>query len=142
MSTERNKAMSQRFFEEVTNREALIDELFTPDFVMHIPGTPDVHGRQGLKQMNAAYRTAFPDLQVTVDDQVAEADRVVSRLTSRGTHRGALQGIAPTGKAATWTAVTITRFVGDMIAETWVETDRMSLMQQLGAIPAPARATA
>jgi steroid delta-isomerase-like uncharacterized protein len=112
-----------------------VDEYFAKDFVVHnaFPGiTPDV---EGSKQWNAVILKAVPDYNVTIEDQFAEDDKVVTRWTARGTHKGKFQGIAPTGKQVTVTGMTISRYVGGKIAESWVELDTLDLMRQLGAYP-------
>ena len=86
------------------------------------------------------YRTTFPDLQVTVDDLIAEGDQIVARWTARGTHRGELMGTAPTGKAATIMGIIIDRFAGGRIAEEWVHYDALSMLQQLGVSSVPGQA--
>ena len=83
------------------------------------------------------YRTAFPDLHFTVEDQIAEGDMVANRVTARGTHQGEFMGIAPTGKQVTVTGITIDRIAGDKLEESWASWDFLGLMQQLGAIPEP-----
>ena len=84
-------------------------------------------------------RTAFPDLHLTVEDMIAEGDMVVSRLKARGTHRGDLMGIAPTGKQATVDAIDITRVAGGQLVERWGIIDMLGMMQQIGVIPVPGR---
>ena len=101
MSTEENKATTHHFFEEVFNRGNLlvVDELVSSNHVFHDPDFPEpIRGPEGFKQYYASYRTAFPGNQLTVEDYLAEGDTVVSRWTGRGTHKGELMGIAPTGK--------------------------------------------
>jgi predicted ester cyclase len=83
------------------------------------------------------YLTAFPDLHFTVEDIIAEGDKVVTRLTCRGTQQGAFMGIPPTGKQATVTAIDINRFAGGKSVEHWLNMDTLGLLQQLGVIPAP-----
>jgi predicted ester cyclase len=141
MSTEENKALVRRYYEEAVNQRklAVVDELVTPNHLSHAyPGDPDGgRGPEGLKRTLALFTTAFPDLRVTVDDMVAQADLVVTRTTSRGTHHGELMGIAPTGKQVTFTAITIDRVRDGKIVENWLELDRLGLLQQLGVIPMP-----
>src|SRR5437660_9411018 len=141
MSTEANKASVRRFYDEVFNKKnrAAIDEFVDPSHVDHTapPGTPG--GLKGVKQTLTMYLTAFPDLYFTVEDIIAEGDKVVARLTVRGTQQGAFMGIAPTGKQGTVTAIDINRIVGDKCVEHWLEMDTLGLLQQLGAIPAPGK---
>ena len=141
--SEQNKALSRRVAEEMfagVNLD-IAEELVTPDFVGHDVASPEpVRGPEGLKEQAKGYRDAFPDLQIKIEDQIAEGDKVVSRWTATGTHNGDLFGIAPTGKQTTVTGITIDRFSGGKIAESWDNWDALGLMQQLGAIPAMAGA--
>lgn len=149
MSTESMKEMVRRVIADVWNTGDLstFDELYSPDYVYGSPGMEGVRGRKAFGELVAMYRTAFPDLTSTVEQQVAEGDTVVSRGTTRGTHRGTFGGLEPTGRTAVVPWVVITRFEGDRIAEDWEIYDALGLMQQLGAMgatpgaEAPARAT-
>ena len=140
MSTEQNKALSRRLMEEVFNRGniSLVDELFAPDFVEHEelpPGIPP--GREAVKQFSTIFRSAFPDLKVTIDDIIAEGDKVVVRGTWSGTHKGEFMGIPPTGKSVSFEVIDTVRIAGGKFVEHWGLMDNMSMMQQLGVIPAP-----
>ena len=140
MSTEQNKALFRRMVEEIFNRGnmSLADEFIAPDFVEHEelpPGIPP--GREGVKQLTAMLRSAFPDFKATIDDMIAEGDKVVVRMTWRGTHKGEFMGIPPTGKSVSFGVIDIVRFAGDKFAEHWGLMDSTSMMQQLGAVPAP-----
>jgi steroid delta-isomerase-like uncharacterized protein len=140
---EANKAVSRRLVDEAFNAGRLeaIDELVSDGYLGHDPATPGpITGRQGIKQQIAGYRSAFPDVTVTIEDQVAEHDRVVTRWTARGTHEGELFGIGPTGRQATVSGITIDRIVGGRIVESWDNWDTFGLLQQLGAVPEPLRA--
>jgi steroid delta-isomerase-like uncharacterized protein len=140
--SEQNKAVSRRVVEElfVGGKLDLADELATPDYVGHDVAAPEpIRGPDGLKEQAKGYRDAFPDLQFKIEEQIAEGDKVVTRWTATGTHRGDLFGMAPTGKQATITGVTIDRFSGGKMAESWDNWDALGLMQQLGAIPAMAQ---
>ena len=138
MTVEENKALN-RSFGEAWNRMdmAAMDELLATNFV-HSPappgGAPD---REGFKQFTSMLHTAFPDIRFTVEDVVAEGDKVATRATCRGTHKGEYMGIAPTGKQVTWTVMFFRRFEGGKIAEQWSEADMLGLMQQLGVGPPP-----
>src|SRR5919201_628052 len=88
-----------------------------------------------MKQVMPAWNAAFPDLHWTVEDLIAEGDKVVSRYTCRATHQGELMGIPATGKVVTWTCILISRFAGGKCVEEWEEADMLGLFQQLGAIP-------
>ena len=139
MSTEANKTSVRRFYDEVFNKKnrAAIDEFIDPNHVDHAapPGTPG--GLAGAKQTIGMYLTAFPDLHFTVEDMIAEGDKLVARLTVRGTQQGAFMGIPPTGKHVTVTAIDISRMAGGKSVEHWIEMDTLGMMQQLGVIPAP-----
>jgi predicted ester cyclase len=140
MSTEENKALMRRIPQEVFNRGALdvVDEVMVADFVEHVPAMPGFPtGIAGIKAHAAAMREAFPDFQYTVEDEIAEGDRVMHRVTGRGTMRGALMGMPPTGKQATWTEIHIGRVAGGKIVEHWAAFDMMGMMQQLGLLPTP-----
>ncbi len=134
-----NKTIAERFNEDVWGRgdEAALEELLAPDFVDHdaLPGQSP--GREGHKQILAAFRSAFPDLQVATEDIIAEGDKVVSRWTARGTHQGELMGIAPTGKEVTIKGIDVLRIAEGRIVERWAESNDLEMMQQLGAIPEP-----
>lgn len=136
-STDTNKALVRRYIDEVNrmNLDAL-DELVAADYVDHngLPGMPP--GREGLKLAYGLFSAAFPDVYFTLEDLVAEGDRVAARGTVRGTHRGDFFGLPATGKQATWTGIHIFRLADGQAVEGWLELDQLSLMQQLGAIPA------
>ena len=141
---EQNKAVARRFFEEVWNQGnlAALDEIMTPESVGHVSGSPDIVGPEANRQFITMYRTAFPDLQFTIEDEIAEGERVVTRWRSQGTHQGDLQGIAPTGRQAGSTGITISRVSGGRLVEAWTVWDQLGLLQQLGVIPAPGQASA
>jgi len=137
MSTEENKAIVRRGFEEMNKRN--LDgyiELFAPDYVSHQPGR-DLRGPEPMRQYAAMIVTAFPDLHFTIEDMVAEGDKVAVRITGKGTHKGEFLGIAPTGKQATWGATNINRIVGGKFVETWEQVNVLAILQQLGAYPPP-----
>jgi len=138
MQTETNTTVASRWYEEVFNAGnlALIDELFAPNFVDHDPSNP-LPGLEGVRQLVSMYRGAFPDLHLTIEDEITEGDKVVTRFTGRGTHKGPLMGIPPTGKRVTITAIDILRFEHGRIAEHWGNQDLLGMMRQLGVIPAP-----
>lgn len=143
MSTQTNKILVGRFYEEVFNQRNLgaIDVLVARDTIDHGAFPGQAPGAAGVKQTYGMILAAFPDLHLTVEDQVAEGDRVVTRWTARGTHGGEFMGIAPTGKPTTTSGIGIDRVAGSQLAETWMEWDSLRLLQQLGASPAPAAAT-
>ena len=138
MLTEELKARARRIPEELLTQGdlAAADELVAPDCVYHAPAAL-VCGPAGMKQWVRDLRRAFPDLCAIVEDEIAEGDRVVQRLTLSGTHAGAYGGIPPTGKRATWHLVAILRLGRDgKIAEYWSSTDLSGLLRQLGALSA------
>jgi steroid delta-isomerase-like uncharacterized protein len=143
--SEQNKAVVRRTFEELWNKGnlQLANELFSPNYAHHDPSTPDVgRGPESEKKRATLYRNAFPDLRLTVEDLVAEGETVVARWSCHGTHKGELDGIAPTGKQITITGVTIARFENGKMVEGWVNWDALGMMQQLGVVPEIAKAKA
>ena len=137
------KAIARRLLEEAFNSGNLdvIDELLAPEFVNHDAALPEpTTGIDAAKASIGGYRAAFPDLRITLEQQVADAELVATRWTARGTHQGELFGITPTGKQATVTGITIDRIVGGRIVESWTNWDTLGLMQQLGVVPALASA--
>ena len=141
MLSETNKTLSRRFFDEVWNegKLAVVDELILKDHVNSGPGTiPGLpNGPEGAKQFVMMYRNAFPDTHFTIDEQIAEGDKVVTRWTAHGTHKGELLGIPATGKSSTVTGISVDRIVNGKIAESWGIFDQFGMMQQLGVIPTP-----
>ncbi len=141
MSAE-NKAVVRRFIEEIWNKRnmAVIDEIFAPNYVNHDPSSPDFgRGPESVRRLTSFYLSAFPDTRFTIDDQISEGDRVLTRWTARGTHQGDLRGIAPTGRKVTVTGMTVSRVSNGKIIEDYENWDALGLMQQLGAIPEQAR---
>jgi steroid delta-isomerase-like uncharacterized protein len=140
VSTEENKALARRWFEEVFNAQNfdVADEITAQDAVNHDPTITDIpSGPEGDRYVVNLYHGAFPDAQITVEDQVAEGDRVVTRWTGRGTHQGELLGVPPSGNHVEIEGMTINRISGGKIAETWTAYDALGMMQQIGAIPEP-----
>ncbi len=145
MSTEENKAIVRRFYEEVMNQGDLsvVDEIVAPHMVDHSPGYPEYHtGPEGIKQTVTAYRAAFPDMHDVVEDVIAEGDKVTVRWSGRGTHRGELMGMEPSGKDVTLTGITVYRIEDGKIVERWSEADELGMMRQLDADAARDRAGA
>lgn len=141
--SEENKALARRSIAEIWNKGNLTaaDELIAPNNVDHDPANPNPgRGPEGTKQSAAMYRTAFPDLHITVEEVIAEGDQVVTRWTARGTHKGDLMGISPTGKQITITGISINRIVGGKAQEGWTNWDTLGMMQQLGVVPQMAAA--
>jgi steroid delta-isomerase-like uncharacterized protein len=138
MSTEANKTVVRRFTEASnTGSLAMFDELLADAFVDHSapPGFPN--DREGQKQFTMMLRTGFPDASQTIDELIAEGDKVVMRWTGRGTNRGEFMGIPATGKPVTVTGIDIFRLEGGTIVEHWSNWDMMGMMQQLGVAPTP-----
>ena len=136
MSTEENKAKVRRLIEEFINKGnlAVADEIFVTNFVDHSPAAGTTPDRQGIKQYITMLHSAFPDFHCAVEDLIAEGNRVVVRLTCRGTHRGELMGISPTDRQVNVTGISILHFAGGKIEERWNNTDNLGIMQQLGVI--------
>ena len=136
MSTQQNKAIATRLFEEVWNSKnlAVLDELLAPNFVFH-NSVQTFYGSDGFKQFATTYHTAFPETHFTIEDVIAEGETVALRWIARGTHRGELMGIPPTGKQVTVTGMTITLISNGKSVESWGEFDALGMLQQLGVIP-------
>ncbi len=136
MSTEENKVLLRRLYEEVWNQGnmATVDELLAADYVLHDPAHL-IHGPEGFKAYVSAFRAAFPDLHAIVEDQIAEENKAAMRFTAYGTHKGELQGIPPTGKQVILSGINIQRIANGKIVENWVNLDVLGLLQQLGVIP-------
>lgn len=137
--SEENKAIINRFVEEVINRRnlAAADEIVAEDFVELDPLPGQEQGREGLKQVIAMLFAAFPDLWWTVEEQIAEGDKVVSRFIWSGTHKGHFMGVPPTGNQVTVKGVVIDRVVEGEFVESRILMDNLGMLQQLGVIPTP-----
>jgi len=139
MSTEANKIIARRFFEDIFSQGnlAVADEIIAPDYLEGgpgaIPGLPP--GPEGSKMLVMVYRNAFPDIRFTIDEQIAEGDTVMTRWTAHGTHKGELAGIPPTGKSVTVTGVSVDRIVDGKLVAGWSISDQYGMLQQLGVIP-------
>lgn len=136
--SENNKAVVRRLIEEFWNRGnlSLADQFFAPIYTHHDASTPDFgQGPESERKRATLYRTAFPDLRLTVEDLITENEMVTARWSCRGTHKGDLGGIAPTGKQINITGVTILRFSNGKMVEGYVNWDALGLMQQLGVVP-------
>jgi steroid delta-isomerase-like uncharacterized protein len=138
MSTEENKALVRRHAELIVNKdlETLFAEI-SPDFVDHElqPGMPP--GIEGARQFFSMLVTAFPDLDATLEEVLADGDKVATRMTVRGTQNGPFLGIPPTGKHAAWSIMDIYRIGGGKVVEHWGLTDQVAMLQQLGVMPPP-----
>jgi steroid delta-isomerase-like uncharacterized protein len=140
MPAEQNKEIVRRFVEEVLNRGnlATIDEFMAEDFVEHEelpPGIPS--SREGAIQLFGMLHSAFPDLKATIEDVIAEGEKVVLFTTWTGTQNGEFIDMPPSGKSMTIPVIDIIRFDGGQMIEHWGLMDNMSMLQQLGAIPSP-----
>jgi steroid delta-isomerase-like uncharacterized protein len=136
MSAEDNKAIVRRVIKEAQEGGKLdvVDELFAEDFVDHtpLPGLPPT--RDGVRMLFAGLRAAFPDLTVTIEEQIADGEKVATRKTFRGTHQGPFMGIPATGNAVTFEAIDILTLRDGRVREHRVVLDQLTLMQQLGAM--------
>ncbi len=146
MSTEENKATVRRLIEEVWNQGnlAVFDELYAPNFIFHDPNLPRVRTREDDKRWITETLNAYPDLHMTSEDMIAEGDRVVVRLTARGTNTGDIVTPMPrpaTGKQVTMTGIVIARLANDKFVEIWHQVDWLGVLQQLDLIPAPGQAS-
>jgi steroid delta-isomerase-like uncharacterized protein len=142
--SEQNKAIARRALELFSSGDLdELDELVTEDAVDHDTQNPNAgtHGPEGAKQTAGIYRAAFSDLKITVEDQIADGDKVVTRWTAVGTQDGDLAGLPASGRSSTVTGITIDRIEGGKIAESWGNWDTLGMMQQLGAVPAAAAAS-
>jgi steroid delta-isomerase-like uncharacterized protein len=131
-----NIALVSRIWDEVWNSgdlEACVS-IFSPDYVGHLPGmTAPVRGPAEFRQLVDVYRTAFPDVHLSVEDVLGAQDRVVVRWVSRGTHLGPMMGMPPSGRKMEIMGISIFRIADGLVAEEWEGFDTMSMMQQLGA---------
>ena len=135
--SEDNKAIARRFFEcWVEGDLDGFDEIVAPDVIDHDPYNPHGgEGLDGLKKFVAMYREAFPDINFTIEDQVAEGDMVATRWVGTGTMKGELMGLEPNGKQSTVPGISIDRIENGKIVEGWTNWDTLGLMQNIGAIP-------
>ena len=138
MSIEQNKSIVRKYG-ELMNAQDVDGALahFGPSFVDHSvrPGMPQ--GTEGARLFFNMLFTAFPDLHATIEDIIAEGDKVVDRMTCEGTHQGMFMGASPTGKHVKWSFIDINRIVDGKVVEHWAEVDTMGIMQQLGLVPPP-----
>jgi steroid delta-isomerase-like uncharacterized protein len=141
MSTDENKAIMRRFIDAVFNEKRVDrgDEFVARDYLDHSALPGQAPGIEGAKQRWAMFNAAIPDMRTTIEDLVAEGDKVVVRYTVEGTQQGEMMSIPPTGKPFQMTGINITRMAGGKLAEHWEQADMLGMMQQLGVIPAPAR---
>jgi predicted ester cyclase len=132
MNLEQNKAIMRNFLIEIDKDLDAIDRFFAPDCLAHLPGSVSPTSREGFKAFIGMLYTAFPDLNHTIVDQVAENEKVANLVIARGTHKGVFQSIAPTGKAVVITDIIIARIMEGRVVELWAQFDVLGLLQQLG----------
>jgi steroid delta-isomerase-like uncharacterized protein len=135
-----NEALVRRYIEEVYDQRKLevVEEIFAPDFTLHDPDMPGAgSGPEGIKRIVENAVGAFPDLRVTLEDELSSGEKVVTRFTFRGTHQGELMGLAPTGKRIDVTTIGIWRVAEGKIKEAWLVFDVLGMLQQIGAVPQP-----
>lgn len=138
MSLEENKAIVRRLVEEAQagGKLHVIDELISPDFVDHSPWPGIPATREGVRQIFGMFQAALADLHVIIHEQIAEADRVVTRKTLRGVHQGNLLGVPPTGNVIAIEVIDILQLKDGLITDHWNLVDQYGLLQQLGLVPA------
>ena len=130
-----NKAVVRGWLEETMEKGNfdIVDELFAETYVFRMPGATAT-GPGEMRELATSYKTAFPDMKITIDDQIAEGERVVTKWTAQGTHQGSLGDISPTGNSVTMTGVLITRFVDGKPVEDWQNFDELGMLRQIGAV--------
>lgn len=137
MTSEANKLTMQKFVEFInTASETLADELISPDAIFHVPGNPEpMRGPAGYLEIIGMMRGGFPDIQWTLEEMVAESDKVAARFIMRGTHQGTFFGVPPTGKKIMVQAMNIYRLSNGQFIEERGQPDMLGLLQQIGAVP-------
>ena len=136
MAVEDNKDIVRRFFDELMNKgnTAQVDEFLAPEFVNHFGGM-GAADRETFRRLLPLYPAAFPDVHITIEDLVAEDDKVSARFTLRGTNQGAFMGMPPTGRQVTMSGMALFRLAGGKIVEEYVNEDTLGMMQQLTGPP-------
>lgn len=142
MITEQNKATARRWFHDIIaqGQLAVADEIFATNHVIHDPHAPSPgwpNGPEGLKMVATVFGGGFSDWHITIDDQIAEGDKVATRWIASATNTGLVMGIPATGKVVRVTGVNVMRFAEGKIVESWFNFDMLTLLQQLGAVPTP-----
>jgi steroid delta-isomerase-like uncharacterized protein len=140
VSVDENKSLARRYFDDLWTGgdEEFIDRHVSPDYVFHDASTPGgVRGTDGLRRYYGRFRAGFPDMRFTVEDQVAEGDKVVTRWSVEATQSGPFLGMPPSDTTIHVTGINIFRFVDGYFVEGWHNLDTLGLLQQLGAVPAP-----
>lgn len=142
MSADQDKAIVRHFVQEGGANKNLnwaLEALTHPSFIVHLPGAPDPMDRAAFQRFTEPFHAAFSDEHIQIEEQLAEGDKVASRLIYTATHTGEFYGIPPTGKQVRISMLWIDRLVDGKIIERWGQFDALGLMQQLGAIPTPER---
>ena len=135
---ENNKALGRRIVDAINSGSpAALDEVFAPGYVDRNPFPGATSDREGFKQGLTKFRVAFPDFRYTIDDEIAVGDKLVHRLTAKGTQKGEFLGVPATGKQATWSEIHIGRIADGKVVEHWGTVDQMGMAQQLGLVSAP-----
>lgn len=131
----KNRKLARQVFEDILSEGdiGLIDELVAADYVGHTP-IMTMHGPTGARKFSSVIRNAFPDFQVTVEDQIAEGDRVATRWTGEGTHKGEFMGVPPTGARVSMNGIAIFRIAEGKAVEGWNNIDLLSVMKQVGSM--------
>jgi len=133
------KELTRKFIAEVWNQGKfdVLEELVAPDCVTHDPAAPggEIRGLDGIKELVSMYRNAFPDTELEIKDLILDGNKVAARITASGTHKGALMGIAPTGKRVSISGTSITHFRDGKQVESWASYDQLGMLQQLGVMP-------
>jgi steroid delta-isomerase-like uncharacterized protein len=142
MSSEQNKTIVRRLIEEPWKGNlSVVDELIDSKYIGHDPAIPEpLRGPDGFKENVATYLAAYSDARITVDEQIAEGDKVATRWTGRGTHDGDLMGVSPTGKKVTVSGLTFSRIANGKVVEEYTNWDTFGMMQKLGVVPELAHA--
>lgn len=140
MSTETNKAIVRRMYEQVWNKRRvdLIEEFYTEDVVQHLAGIPTHSGLDGVRDAAAMLLNAFPYLHLAIEDEIAERDKVVSRWTMKSSPPGELNGVVAAGKGVIQSGVTIFHLSNARVDEFWSLTDNLDLLRQQGVTPSDA----
>jgi steroid delta-isomerase-like uncharacterized protein len=139
VATVSGKSFVHRILDEAFNQGnlAILDELIAPDGISHHLSWGTPANRMGLKQLIAMFRTAFPDLNCTVQDEIIQGDKVAAHWTMRGTHKGLFLGNSPTSKSISVMGLIYARIENDQVIENYILIDQMGILQQLGLVPPP-----
>jgi steroid delta-isomerase-like uncharacterized protein len=134
MAAAENKALVRRWFAEIDRGNLdIIDELLPADYVDHNPPLPDLPaGREGVRQSSLMLKAAFPDAVHIIEDQMAEGDKVMTRLTTRATFRGEILGFQPTGQVVEVKGIAVHRIADGRLVEHWAHLDMTGFMEQIG----------